>query len=58
MAVTGVYDELKRLDNMNQTWHGAISNKSTASTNTKALKNISSGVTHLIENRPMHAFNS
>ena len=58
MAVTGVYDELQRLDSMNQTWHGSFSNKSHASTNTKALKNVSSGVTHLIENKPMHVFNS
>ena len=58
MAVTGVYDELTRLDNMNQTWYGSFSNQSHTSTNTKALKNVSSGVTYLIENKPMQKFNS
>ena len=45
---------------MNQTWHGSFSNKSQShtSTNTKALKNLSSGVTYLIENKPTISFNS
>ena len=57
-ADTGVLDELKRLDMMNQTWQGSFTNNSTTSTNTKALKNYSHGVTTLIEHKPMHAFNS
>lgn len=43
---------------MNQTWQGSTTSKTTASTNTKAMKNISVGVTNLIENRPGHYFAS
>ena len=57
-VVTGVYEELKKMDSMNQTWHGSFSTHSHSTANTKALKNYSHGVTNLIENRPMHAYNS
>ena len=58
MADTGVFDELHRMDQMNQTWYGSFSRNSTTTTsnNLKALKNMSQGVTTLIENRPMHLF--
>ena len=52
-AETGVFDELKRMDNMNKSLYASLS---TASTNLKALKNMSNNVTDLIENRPMQSF--
>ena len=57
-ADTGVFDELKRLDQMNQTWQGSFTLSSQASSMLKAQKNVSTAVTNLIENRPMAYFNS
>ena len=58
-ADAGVFDELKRLGQMNQTWYGnkQMSERTGASsTNTKALKNMSKEVHTLIEHRPMQYY--
>ena len=41
---------------MNQTWTGSFT--SGGSIDSKAMKNMSHGVTNLIENRPMHSYSN
>lgn len=58
-ADAGVFDELKRLGQMHQTWYGnkQMSERTGASsTNTKALKNMSKEAHTLIEHRPMQYY--